>query len=96
MGEAHHVEAGESVGDEVGQFRLAAGWTAQCYTVVERRFDRCLNARFGMALKAGGLFGDKIGIAVAVDIGDVAAVAAGEREGKGRVEQDRAGIAAGH
>ena len=61
----------------------------------ERRAHRRLDHRVGMAVQAGGVFAEEVGIGMAVEIPQARALAADDGQRERRVEQDAPGVAAG-
>ncbi len=68
--------------------------SAEHDAALERAADRVHDHRIGVAVEAGRIFAEEVGVAVPVEVGQVRAFALGPGEREGRVVQDRAGVAA--
>ena len=94
--EAHQFQGREALDDQLGEARLVAVRRAQHDAVVERGLDRLDDRGFGMPVEPGRVLGHEIRVAVPVHVPDMAALAARDRDGEGRVVDDAAGVAPRH
>ena len=96
VGKTHPFQRRKTRAEQIRQHRLVLRRPAQGDAVLQRVAHGGPNARVGMAVEPGRLLRHEVGIAVAVQVRDMAAFAAGQHQRIGRVEQHRARVAAGH
>ena len=95
IAEPQKLHGGETLSQFRRKLHLMPGWRAEVQALRDCPGNCLGNEGVGMAEDPGGIFIDKVDIAVAVNIGEPASFALGDIEGKGRVMNCGARIAAG-
>jgi hypothetical protein len=90
------VERGKAGAERLGQLGLRRAGRAEVEAALDRLRQRCADARVGMPEQAGAVLAAEVDVAVPVEVGEGAALAAGHGGGERRVEQDGTGVAARH
>ncbi len=96
VGEADGFDGrGEALADEPGQLFLVGVSAAEVPAAVEGRGDGGVDDRVVVAVDAGGVFAEEVGVGVAVEGGEGAGGARGEGQGEGGGVEGCARVAAG-
>jgi hypothetical protein len=96
VGEAHQIDRGHAVGHQLGETGLVGVAATIVPAMVQRLVDGGPDHRVRVAVDAGGVFAQHVDVFVAVGVPQPAAFAAHDGEGKRRIVQRRAGVAARH
>ena len=95
VAEADQLARRKATGDERCQLRLIAARRAENDAAVERLTDRPLDHRVGMTVETGAVLAQEVPITVAIEVPQEAILAPDNGQREGRIEDHRAGVAAG-
>ena len=96
IGEAHQVDRGHAVGDQLGELTFVGVASTVVPAVIERAIDGSADHWMGVAVDAGSVLAQHVDIFVPVGVPQPAAFAAHDGERERRIVQGRPGIAARH